>query len=138
MTVLTNQYKKLFLDAFATYEEKYDRYVNLMNNGTEEEQENTLDLAGSLVNLIELGNNYAGTMNTSYKLSIDNVIQQPFGNTIANSIFSDVIQTTVQLSAKLEETSKHAAAMKDKFTVQNQQTPKKAYEAANFTFSDLE
>ncbi len=138
MTVLTNQYKKLFLDAFATYEEKYDRYVNLMNNGTEEEQENTLDLAGSLVNLIELGNNYAGTMNTSYKLSIDNVIQQPFGNTIANSIFSDLIQTTVQLSAKLEESSKHAAAMKDKFTVQNQQTPKMAYEDAIFTFSDLE
>lgn len=138
MTVLTSQYKKLFLDAFATYEEKYDQYVNIMNNGTEEEQENTLDLAGSLMNLIELGNNYAGTMNTSYKLSIDNVIQQPFGNTIANSLFSDLIQTTVQLSTKLEKSSKHAARMKDKFTVQNQQTPKMAYEDAIFTFADLE
>jgi TolA-binding protein len=138
MSVLPSRYKQLCLDATGTYLSRYDRYRQIMTEGTEEEQENTLDLAGILVNIVELSKNYATNMNESYRISIESILMQPFGNTIANSLFSDLTQTSVELAGNFKKSAADAKQMKDQFWVKNQNSPQMVYEDAIFTFTDLE
>lgn len=138
MSVISLEYKQLCLDAYDTYSQKYNQYVSIMTQGTDEEQENSLDLAGSLVNIIELSNNYATSMEKAYKLSIDQVASQPFGQSIAHSLISELITTSVELSDNFQKSASEAGHRKDEFTLLNQKTPRMAYEDAIFTFSDLE
>ena len=138
MHVLPDQYKQLCLDAAKTFEKLYRKYAKIMTSGTEEEQEAALDLAGNLSNVIELSKNYANLMVATYKFAIDQVAEQPYGKAIAQSLFDDLIVTTVVLAERFKQYADANREMKDHFTVLNQVEPKMVYEDAIFTFSDNE
>jgi len=138
MRVLPEHYKQLCLDAAATFNRMYQKYVQVMTQGTQEEQEGALDLAGNLSSVIELSRNYADRMVATYKFAINQVAKESFGKAIAQSLFDDLVATTVELAGQFKQYANSNRQMKDHFTVLNQIQPRMVYEDAIFTFSDNE
>ncbi len=138
MSILPARYKQLSLDAFGTYKKKYAEYTRIMTKGTEAEKENAIDLAGQLVNVIDLSKNYATLMIANYKISIDNLIKNKNGKTIAQSLFSDCVATTAALGEGFRKAGAESREMKDYFTLLNQKGPQMVYEDAIYTYSDGE
>lgn len=138
MRVLPEHYKQLCLDAASTFDRMYRKYVQIMTSGTEQEQEGALDLAGNLSSVIELSQNYANRMVATYKFAIGQVNKETYGKAIAQSLFDDLIATTVELAEQFKKYADANREMKDHFTVLNQVQPKMVYEDAIYTFSDNE
>lgn len=138
MSILPARYKQLCLDAFATYKKKYADYTQIMTKGTDTEKENAIDLAGQLVNTIDLSKNYATLMIANYKVSIDNLIKSERGKTIARSLFADCVSATAGLGEGFRKAAEESREMKDYFTLLNQKEPKMVYEDAIYTYSDGE
>jgi TolA-binding protein len=136
--ILPDQYRSLCLDASRTFERLYREYNRIMREGTEEEQEGALDLAGKLSNVIEMSKNYANLMLANYKFTIDRLKPYPFGKLLAQSLFSEMMQASVVLAERFVEFAQDNRIQKDYFTVQNQIEPKMVYEDAIFTYSDNE
>ncbi len=138
MRILPEQYQKLCLDAYDTYVRRYNDYANTMSNGTTAEKENALDLAGKLLNVIELSNNYANMMLASYKSALNQLTQLASGQVIAQSLLSDCIGTTILLAGNYNKSAGDAQKMKDNFMLLNQRDPQMYYEDALYTFGDSE
>jgi len=138
MSILPGQYKQLCLDAFETYSKKYNDYTAIMTKGTVEQQENAIDIAGQMVNILELSKNYATLMIANYKVSIDHLTKNVIGQLIAQALFNDCVNTTAQLATNFKDEAIECRNLKDHFTILNQQNPQMVYEDAIYTYSDGE
>ena len=135
-TILPAKYYELAKGTIDTYREMKHRYHYIMTKGTESEKEGALNLAGDLLNVIDLGKKYTQIMTRFYQWELDNFLTHNFPDKYAEQGIDNYLKNTYEIANAYKIEADSARIMKDYFSTLNQKDPMPEYEDAIYTYSD--
>jgi len=136
LKILPLEYYNLIRESFETYLRYLREYVRIMRTGTEEETGAALDLAGTMLNLIDLGEAYAKTMITYFQETVEQLKRPEFGEQVRRQATAEFLEKLYYLALQFKSTADSCQAQRDYFERLLQKERKVAYEDAVYAFSD--
>ncbi len=134
--ILPAKYYELAMGTIDTYRKMKHRYYKIMTKGSDSEKEGALNLAGDLLNVIDLGKKYTQIMTRFYQWELDNFLKHNFPDKYAEQGMNDYLENTYQIADTYKIEADSARALKDYFSALNQKEPMPEYEDAIYTYSD--
>ncbi|NOY76602.1 MAG: tetratricopeptide repeat protein [Calditrichaeota bacterium] len=134
--ILPAKYYQLAKGTIDTYRKMKHQYYYIMTKGTDAEKEDALNLAGDLLNVIELGKKYTQIMTRFYQWELDNFLKHNFPEKYAEQGINDYLENTYDIADTYKLEADSARALKDYFSALNQKDPMPEYEDAIYTYSD--
>ena len=134
--ILPAKYYELAKGTIDTYRKMKHRYHYIMTKGTDAEKEGALNLAGDLLNVIDLGKKYTQIMTRFYQWELDNFLTHNFPDKYTEQGINHYLENTYKIAEAYKVEADSARAMKDYFSALNQKDPMPEYEDAIYTYSD--